>query len=180
MENEQIKSLIDDVAKYWEYANEEDLEGITVSKNGGFTIGNFTVSSGQGGVVAIWDDQGEMVHISKAEFGIVSTLFDGYVYTLCGVMYWGHPLSYAMAKSPFGVMDAWKEADEFLTQRGLFFITPSGYPQQFPQVAIAQNYAKLMNKCAEQLGLTPSARSRIIAENMGGPADDMEDLLGGG
>ncbi len=43
MENEQIKSLIDDVAKYWEYANEEDLEGITVSKNGGFIIGNFTV-----------------------------------------------------------------------------------------------------------------------------------------
>ena len=113
MENEQIKSLIDDVAKYWEYANEEELEGITVSKKCGFTIGNFTVSSGQGGVVAIWDDQGEMVHISKAEFGIVSTLFDGYVYTLCGVMYWGHPLSYAIAKSPFGVMDAWKEADEF-------------------------------------------------------------------
>ena len=113
MENEQIKSLIDDVAKYWEYANEEDLEGITVSKKDGFTIGNFTVSSGQGGIVAIWDDQGEMVHISNAEYGIVSTLFDGYVYTLCGVMYWGHPLSYAMAKSTFGVMDAWKEADEF-------------------------------------------------------------------
>ena len=111
--NEQIKSLIDDVAKYWEYANEEDLEGITVSKKGGFTIGNFTVSSGQGGVVAIWDDQGEMVHISKAAYGLVSAIFDGYVYTLCGVMYWGHPLSYAMAKSPFGVMDAWKEADEF-------------------------------------------------------------------
>ena len=73
----------------------------------------------------------------------------------------------------------WKEADEFLTQRGLFFITPSGYPQQFPQVAIAQNYAKLMNRCAEQLGLTPSARSRIIAENIGGSGDDMEDLLGG-
>ena len=73
----------------------------------------------------------------------------------------------------------WKEADEFLTQRGLFFITPSGYPQQFPQVAIAQNYAKLMNKCGEQLGLTPSARSRIIAEGMGGPVDDMDELLGG-
>ncbi len=74
----------------------------------------------------------------------------------------------------------WKQAEEFLEERGLFYITPSGYPQQFPQVAISQNYAKLMNRCAEQLGLTPSARSRIIAgEADGSSADDMENLLGG-
>lgn len=74
----------------------------------------------------------------------------------------------------------WKEAEEFLSERGLFFITPSGYPQQFPQVAISQNYARLMNRCAEQLGLTPSARSRIIAGTEGNAAgDDMEELLGG-
>lgn len=75
----------------------------------------------------------------------------------------------------------WKQADEFLTQRGLFFMTPNGYPQQFPQVSIAQTYAKLMNRCAEQMGLTPASRSRIIA---GAPqkdtVDEMEALLGGG
>ena len=39
-----------------------------------------------------------------------------------------------------------------------------------------------MNKFAEQFGLTPSSRSRIIASD-GGPADatdEMENLLGGG
>lgn len=60
--------------------------------------------------------------------------------------------------------------------------TPSGYWQQVPQVSIAQTYLKIMNKFAEQFGLTPSSRSRIIASD-GGPvdaADEMENLLGGG
>ena len=72
----------------------------------------------------------------------------------------------------------WKEANDFLNERGLFYITPSGYPQQFPQVSIAQNYAKLMNRCAEELGLTPSARSRLIAGNGYGEQDEMAELLG--
>lgn len=72
----------------------------------------------------------------------------------------------------------WKEANDFLNERGLFYITPSGYPQQFPQVSIAQNYAKLMNRCAEELGLTPSARSRLVAGNGYGEQDEMAELLG--
>ena len=51
-----------------------------------------------------------------------------------------------------------------------------------PQVSIAQTYLKIMNKFAEQFGLTPSSRSRIIASD-GGPADatdEIENLLGGG
>jgi P27 family predicted phage terminase small subunit len=38
-----------------------------------------------------------------------------------------------------------------------------------PAGAIAQTYLKIMNKIAEQFGLTPSSRSRIIAgaENNG-------------
>jgi len=72
----------------------------------------------------------------------------------------------------------WKQAEDFLSERGLFYMTPSRYPQQFPQVAIAQNYARLMTRCAEQMGLTPSARSRIIAEGNGGHTDEMDELLG--
>ena len=49
-----------------------------------------------------------------------------------------------------------------------------------PQVSIAQTYLKIMNRFAEQFGLTPAARSRIIAEdNTSGPSDEMEALLGG-
>ena len=57
----------------------------------------------------------------------------------------------------------WKEAEEFITQHGSIVKTPSGYWQQVPQVSIAQTYLKIMNRFAEQFGLTPSSRSRIIA-----------------
>ena len=71
----------------------------------------------------------------------------------------------------------WKEATDFLNQRGLFYITPSGYPQQFPQVQIAQKYSVLMHKYAQELGLTPAARSRIIAGKDIKGRDEMEELL---
>ena len=64
----------------------------------------------------------------------------------------------------------WKEAEEFITQHGTIVKTPSGYWQQVPQVSIAQTYLKIMNKFCEQFGLTPSARSRIVADT----AEDKE------
>ena len=61
------------------------------------------------------------------------------------------------------------------------FKTPSGYWQQLPQVSIAQTYLKIMNRIAEQFGLTPAARSRIIAgDKNNAPVDEMDALLGGG
>ena len=74
----------------------------------------------------------------------------------------------------------WKEAEGRITDRGLVIRTPSGYPQQVPYISIAQQYLKLMQQFAEQLGLTPAARSRIIANNgENAAADDMDELLGG-
>ena len=74
----------------------------------------------------------------------------------------------------------WKEAEERITDRGLVIRTPSGYPQQVPYISIAQQYLRLMHQFAEQFGLTPAARSRIIAGNdNNGSADDMDALLGG-
>ena len=73
----------------------------------------------------------------------------------------------------------WKEAEERITDRGLVIRTPSGYPQQVPYISIAQQYLKLMQQFAEQFGLTPAARSRIIAGNGEGKAvDDLDELLG--
>ncbi len=76
----------------------------------------------------------------------------------------------------------WKQAEERITDRGLVMRTPSGYAQQVPYISIAQQYLRLMNQFAEQFGLTPAARSRIIAGNDQGvgAGDDMEELLGGG
>jgi P27 family predicted phage terminase small subunit len=71
----------------------------------------------------------------------------------------------------------WKEAEEFITKHGTIVKTPSGYWQQVPQVSIAQTYLKIMNRFCEQFGLTPSARSRIVADNTSDPDDPMELLL---
>ena len=74
----------------------------------------------------------------------------------------------------------WKEAEEFITQHGTIVRTPSGYWQQVPQVSIAQTYLKVMNRFAEQFGLTPASRSRIIADSGSAASDDpLEALLGG-
>ena len=75
----------------------------------------------------------------------------------------------------------WKEAEEFITQHGTMVRTPNGYLQQVPQVSIAQTNQKIMLKFCEQFGLTPSARSRIVGgDGAPDPADEMEQLLGGG
>jgi P27 family predicted phage terminase small subunit len=74
----------------------------------------------------------------------------------------------------------WQEAEKFITEHGTIVRTPSGYWQTVPQVSIAQTYMKIMEKLAEQFGLTPSSRSRIIAGNQEGPAEDeMEKILRG-
>ena len=75
----------------------------------------------------------------------------------------------------------WKEAEEWITEHGNIVRTPSGYWQTVPQVSIAQTYLKIMNRIAEQFGLTPSSRSRIVAAEAKSDTDDeMENLLGGG
>ena len=76
----------------------------------------------------------------------------------------------------------WKEAEEFISRHGTIVKTPSGYWQQVPQVSIAQTYLKIMSRFCEQFGLTPSARSRIVAGKFGETDDPMELMLikGGG
>lgn len=76
----------------------------------------------------------------------------------------------------------WREAEEFISKHGTIVKTPSGYWQQVPQVSIAQTYLKIMNRFCEQFGLTPSARSRIVADKSVDTDDPMEFMLfrGGG
>lgn len=77
----------------------------------------------------------------------------------------------------------WKEAEEFITQHGSIFKTPSGYVQQVPQVSIAQQNLKIMQSFCAEFGLTPATRVRIIAaghKEEGGAEDPMERLLKGG
>ncbi len=74
----------------------------------------------------------------------------------------------------------WKEAEEFISQHGSIFQTPSGYVQQVPQVSIAQQNLKIMQSFCSEFGLTPATRSRIIVNSGEGKGDDddlMEQLL---
>ena len=74
----------------------------------------------------------------------------------------------------------WKEAEEFISQHGSIFQTPSGYVQQVPQVSIAQQNLKIMQSFCSEFGLTPATRSRIIAGGNDGESDDpMEAVLKG-
>ena len=76
----------------------------------------------------------------------------------------------------------WREAEEFLTQHGSIFKTPSGYVQQVPQVSIAQQNLKIMQSFCAEFGLTPATRARIIAAGgkEGEISDDpMEQILRG-
>ena len=75
----------------------------------------------------------------------------------------------------------WKEAEEFITQHGSIVKTKTGYWQQVPQVAIAHSNQKIMMQAAAEFGLTPSARSRMIAgDAKQAEIDEMEFLLMGG
>lgn len=71
----------------------------------------------------------------------------------------------------------WKEAEEFISRHGTIIKTPNGYWQQVPQVSIAQTYLKIMIKFCEQFGLTPSSRSRIVAERGTDEVDDLMEMM---
>ena len=60
----------------------------------------------------------------------------------------------------------WKAAEEFLVQHGdVYPVRDAGgrvkFMQQFPQVSIARNLLQLLKGFQQELGMTPSARSRI-------------------
>lgn len=77
----------------------------------------------------------------------------------------------------------WKEAEEFISQHGSIIKTKTGYWQQVPQVSIARSNQAMMVKAAAEFGLTPSARSRIIAgsgTSLQDEIDEMEMILMGG
>jgi len=57
----------------------------------------------------------------------------------------------------------WVEAEEQLQKTPALLKTPSGYVQQSPWLSIANKQMELMNRYMGELGLTPAARSRIVA-----------------
>lgn len=57
----------------------------------------------------------------------------------------------------------WVEAEEKLRETPMMLKTPSGYVQQSPWLSVANKQLELMGRFMAELGLTPAARSRVVA-----------------
>jgi P27 family predicted phage terminase small subunit len=62
----------------------------------------------------------------------------------------------------------WVEAERKLAETPAILKTPSGYVQASPWFAIANKQLELMAKFMAEIGLTPSARSRLAIQMPGG------------
>lgn len=67
----------------------------------------------------------------------------------------------------------WRMAEEYLRENGFTFETQNGYVQQRPEVSIAKSAVDNIKKLCSELGMTPSARSRIQLPEM----PDVDDIL---
>ena len=75
----------------------------------------------------------------------------------------------------------WKEAQEHINSEGATYETENGMQRPNPYVAICNTEQRLMLSAASEFGLTPSARSKIMAASSANKndVDEMEALLGG-
>ena len=58
----------------------------------------------------------------------------------------------------------WREAEDLLVEKGPLYRTQSNNIIQSPLVGIANRALDLMHKYLTEFGLTPSSRTRIVAE----------------
>lgn len=70
----------------------------------------------------------------------------------------------------------WLQAEKILEKEGLCFVTPKGYVQQRPEVAIAKGYLSHMHSLAAEFGFTPASRSRVKGSGSG-DGDEVDDFL---
>ena len=69
----------------------------------------------------------------------------------------------------------WVEAVSSIGRYGTMVKSPNGFPMQSPYVAVANKQVEIMVRIASELGMTPSARTRIrVGEpNAGGSLRDL-------
>jgi P27 family predicted phage terminase small subunit len=66
----------------------------------------------------------------------------------------------------------WQEAEEMVAAKGNIVKTKDGNIIQNPALAVANRAARDCHRYAAELGLTPSARSRIHTDGLNGKAAD--------
>ena len=69
------------------------------------------------------------------------------------------------------------KAQEKLTEMGILYKSPSGYIQQSPLFSMVNQCIDTITKLSREFGLTPAARSRIVAQTETEPEDDLWAIL---
>jgi len=64
-----------------------------------------------------------------------------------------------------------------LTEMGILYKTPNGYVQQSPLFSMVNQCIDLVTKLSREFGLTPAARSRIVAPTEPEKEDDLMAIL---
>ncbi len=70
----------------------------------------------------------------------------------------------------------WVEAEQKLKETPTLLKTPSGYAQQSPWLSISNKQLELMGRYMAELGLSPSARRRVVSSTDGAPADRIDEV----
>ena len=71
------------------------------------------------------------------------------------------------------------KAQEKLTELGILYKAPSGYVMQSPLLGVVNQCIETITKLSREFGLTPAARSRIIAQSNPDEIDELEAALCG-
>ncbi|MBR1597392.1 MAG: hypothetical protein IJ661_00600 [Lachnospiraceae bacterium] len=141
LDGKESKLPLEAIRKYWDYANEADLEGAKLYTDDNNVVALLATASDQGGVVVIWDAASEEItHISDASYTVAVDIYEGKVFTLSFIQSFGTPLTAKMFIEPVGTMDAFKEADE---DRNFEFEELSDYDGDASDVSLtvdADNY----------------------------------------
>jgi P27 family predicted phage terminase small subunit len=69
------------------------------------------------------------------------------------------------------------DAQKHLNKGGILFKTPNGYIQQNPLLGIIRNQMHIVNGLLREFGLTPSSRTRLVAEKEDDGYDELMEIL---
>ncbi len=96
----------------------------------------------------------------------------------CAGLSEGGPLAYGMTLANLcQTWSTWVQAQKKLTEMGILYKSPSGYIQQSPLFSMVNNCVDMITKLCREFGLTPAARSRMVAQTETEPEDDLWALL---
>lgn len=71
----------------------------------------------------------------------------------------------------------WQQAARAIREDGVTILNPSGALHANPAVSVMQRSLELVRKFAQEFGMTPSARGRMVMAGRAEEADEMEGML---